>query len=340
MRTSDHLFRRNRAANPRARGSRRATARTASAGRSRRASATGAQPRPGTRSSSGSTRRPTPRAPQCHARRRRASPPRARALGREAGQARRGHGHLLRAEGLGVAAPPRRRLPPGRADGGEGRRGARAAPRRGGHRAHHREGAGGAAPHPQARGGPGSGAATSARSSRGARPGYTPRKRWLTEEELAKFPRGPPAERPGAGRVRRRDERPPRRARPGPARGRRAVGRGNTSSRSAGRRPRRAPAWCRWSTRGVHLVGIALKHGQGRGLLLRRQANAARTLAAAAARVEVPHVTMNDLRRTFAQWLRRAGGWDDLVAPAMGHVDTKMVDTVYGEARRGRRWGR
>jgi hypothetical protein len=38
----------------------------------------------------------------------------------------------------------------------------------------------------------------------------------------------------------------------------------------------------------------------------------------------------NDLRRTCATWLRQDGAPPDLIAPVMGHVDTRMVERVYG----------
>jgi integrase len=41
-------------------------------------------------------------------------------------------------------------------------------------------------------------------------------------------------------------------------------------------------------------------------------------------------VTPNDLRRTYGNWLRAAGIPSDLVAPSMGHVDSTMVERVYG----------
>ena len=163
-------------------------------------------------------------------------------------------------------------------------------------------------------------------------PEYVPRKRWLSEDELAKlldalqpndraraaFAVATSARRGELTRAMREDVVPW-------GEGFLVTLRGTKTEASA----RTVPVV---DARGVHLVRLALKHGQGQGgHLLRRQANAARTLAAAAARLGLPHVTMNDLRRTFAQWLRRAGVGADLVAPAMGHVDTKMVDTVYGE---------
>jgi integrase len=38
----------------------------------------------------------------------------------------------------------------------------------------------------------------------------------------------------------------------------------------------------------------------------------------------------NDLRRTFGTWLRKQGVDPSLIAPAMGHADSRMVERVYG----------
>ena len=38
----------------------------------------------------------------------------------------------------------------------------------------------------------------------------------------------------------------------------------------------------------------------------------------------------NDLRRTFGHWLRGAGVEPQLIAPMMGHTDSRMVERVYG----------
>jgi integrase len=41
-------------------------------------------------------------------------------------------------------------------------------------------------------------------------------------------------------------------------------------------------------------------------------------------------VSANDLRRTFAQWMRRVGVPAELVFPLMGHIDSTQVERVYG----------
>lgn len=49
-----------------------------------------------------------------------------------------------------------------------------------------------------------------------------------------------------------------------------------------------------------------------------------------AAAVKIRRCSPNDLRRTCATWLRAAGVSPELIAPAMGHADTRMVERVYG----------
>lgn len=59
--------------------------------------------------------------------------------------------------------------------------------------------------------------------------------------------------------------------------------------------------------------------------------NATRDLAQYCARAGVPRVTTNDLRRTYASWLKQAGVDSSAVAALMGHTSTRMVDLVYGK---------
>lgn len=58
--------------------------------------------------------------------------------------------------------------------------------------------------------------------------------------------------------------------------------------------------------------------------------NARRDLARYADAAGIPHVTWNDLRRTFASLLVQAGVAPHLVAKLLGHTTTAMVDRVYG----------
>jgi hypothetical protein len=55
-----------------------------------------------------------------------------------------------------------------------------------------------------------------------------------------------------------------------------------------------------------------------------------RDLHAACERAKVPPVSPNDLRRTCATWLRAQRAPPHLIAPVLGHVDSRMVERVYG----------
>lgn len=48
------------------------------------------------------------------------------------------------------------------------------------------------------------------------------------------------------------------------------------------------------------------------------------------ARLGIPGVSSNDFRRTYSQWLRQRGVDPQLIGPAMGHADSRMVETTYG----------
>lgn len=79
------------------------------------------------------------------------------------------------------------------------------------------------------------------------------------------------------------------------------------------------------------LVGIeAERWGWTKGRLFRAWSNVVRDLEVACRQAGVPRVTPNDLRRTFGSWLRAAGAPLDAIAMAMGHVDSRMVERVYG----------
>src|SRR5690606_9130767 len=68
--------------------------------------------------------------------------------------------------------------------------------------------------------------------------------------------------------------------------------------------------------------------------------NVRRDLHAAVARInldvrtrkigKLPKVSPNDLRRTFASWLKQEGVDSMTVAHLMGHSSTRMVELVYG----------
>jgi integrase len=79
------------------------------------------------------------------------------------------------------------------------------------------------------------------------------------------------------------------------------------------------------------LIEHAVKHARGvNGLLFLPWQNVRRDLAQACDRAGIEPCTPNDLRRTCATWLRQAGAAPDLIAPVMGHADTRMVERVYG----------
>jgi integrase len=66
------------------------------------------------------------------------------------------------------------------------------------------------------------------------------------------------------------------------------------------------------------------------GPIVTRWRNVRRDLARAAELAKVPKVTPNDLRRTFASWLKNQKTDSAVVARLLGHTSTKMVDLVYG----------
>jgi integrase len=79
------------------------------------------------------------------------------------------------------------------------------------------------------------------------------------------------------------------------------------------------------------LLEHALKHAEGPGdPLFTPWGNARRDLHQACERAGIPPVSPNDLRRTCATWLRAQGVPPHLIAPVMGHVDSRMVERVYG----------
>ena len=78
------------------------------------------------------------------------------------------------------------------------------------------------------------------------------------------------------------------------------------------------------------LLAYALEHAQGKNRLFAPWSNVRRDLADACERAKITPCSPNDLRRTFAKWMRNAGVPVELIAPAMGHADTRMVERVYG----------
>jgi integrase len=74
-----------------------------------------------------------------------------------------------------------------------------------------------------------------------------------------------------------------------------------------------------------------LRDVEGRvGVVVLPWQNVGRDLPAACSRAGIPRATPNDLRRTFASWLKNAGQDSAVVAKLLGHSSTRMVDLVYG----------
>ncbi len=66
------------------------------------------------------------------------------------------------------------------------------------------------------------------------------------------------------------------------------------------------------------------------GPIAGRWANARRDLRDACKRAGIAPVSPNDLRRTYASWLKQRGVDSAAVAKLLGHTSTRMVDLVYG----------
>lgn len=66
------------------------------------------------------------------------------------------------------------------------------------------------------------------------------------------------------------------------------------------------------------------------GQVAPRWSNVRRALQAACAAAEIDPVSPNDLRRTFASWLKQRGVDSMTVARLLGHSTSRMVELVYG----------
>jgi excisionase family DNA binding protein len=80
------------------------------------------------------------------------------------------------------------------------------------------------------------------------------------------------------------------------------------------------------------LLEWAVRHAEGGlgGRLFPAWTNLRRDLAGACKKLGILHCSPNDLRRTYSSWLRAAGIEPQLIAAAMGHSDSRMVERVYG----------
>ena len=86
-----------------------------------------------------------------------------------------------------------------------------------------------------------------------------------------------------------------------------------------------------WAERAASHVDAPVRVGPWRGdRLFVRWVNARRDLADVCRKLGLAPVSPNDLRRTFGTWLRNAGVEPSLIGAAMGHVDSRMVEQVYG----------
>lgn len=79
------------------------------------------------------------------------------------------------------------------------------------------------------------------------------------------------------------------------------------------------------------LLDYALAHAKGDGAkLFCPWPSPGQSLYWACRRAGIEHASFNDLRRTFAQWMRQEGVPLELLAPMMGHATTHMLQRVYG----------
>ena len=79
----------------------------------------------------------------------------------------------------------------------------------------------------------------------------------------------------------------------------------------------------------VELLKFAARHAEGDRLLFTPWASVRRDLHAACRRAKIAPCSPNDLRRSYAHWMRQRGISPDLVGSAMGHADDRMVQRVY-----------
>ena len=76
-------------------------------------------------------------------------------------------------------------------------------------------------------------------------------------------------------------------------------------------------------------LGSALKHAPGEDLLFPSRSNVRRDLLIACEQPGIEPCSPNDLRRTYARWMRLARVPAEIVTPTMGHRD-RRVERVYG----------
>jgi len=87
----------------------------------------------------------------------------------------------------------------------------------------------------------------------------------------------------------------------------------------------------RWVPLTALLSDVLSRVRMAKGPVVGEWLNVRRDLAAACRRAQIPKVTPNDLRRTYASWMKQDGVDSAVVAKLLGHTSTKMVDLVYGQ---------
>ncbi len=96
-----------------------------------------------------------------------------------------------------------------------------------------------------------------------------------------------------------------------------------------GTKTRKARRWVP-IPRPLHGLLVAIPPDDRRGLVVGPWPHVWRDLDRACERAGIPRATSNDLRRTFASWLKNASVDSKAVADLLGHTTTRMVDQVYG----------
>lgn len=104
-----------------------------------------------------------------------------------------------------------------------------------------------------------------------------------------------------------------------------------TKTKKKGKREKHVPVT--ELTRGLLEQVLAATAGRGAGPMFGAWANMTRDLAKVCKALSIPRVTANDLRRTHANWLVAGGVPLNFVADVLGHVDSRMVERVYGRLR-------
>lgn len=79
------------------------------------------------------------------------------------------------------------------------------------------------------------------------------------------------------------------------------------------------------------LLAMAKRQGRQVGVIAGEWLNVRRDLMAACKRAKIEKATPNDLRRTYASWLKQKGVDSFVVAQLLGHSTSRMVELVYGK---------